>query len=399
MNLRLLRLLDYYVGVPICLFLTIVDLFRPRQEFDENSVTNKILFVELSEMGSTILAYTALHYVQDTYSKAEIFFLTFHKNRESVELLGLIDKKHTFTIRDDNLITIVSDTLRFIINANRYRISVVVDLELFSRFSTILSYISGAHTRIGFHSFRAEGLYRGNLLTHKVQYSTYYHMVYNFLALAYSLSENPKEIPHLKKSLNKENIRLPKFEFNSAYIHNLESSYLDNRKTVIINPDSGPLLPLRNWDIECFAKVTLEILDRCEANVVLVGEERSASVGEYISRFTNDSEYLVNMIGATSSISQLIHVIQSGDVFLTCDSGPAHFAALTATPTIVLFGPETPDMYSSLSSRGTSLYSHYFCSPCLTARNHRNSPCLDNRCMKEITPQQVIQEVEKWLET
>jgi hypothetical protein len=39
---------------------------------------------------------------------------------------------------------------------------------------------------------------------------------------------------------------------------------------------------------------------------------------------------------------------------------------------------------------------HYFhlalaCSPCLTAYNHRSSPCDgDNQCLKQITPAQVI---------
>jgi len=397
MNVKLYRILDYYFGIPLCFILTIVDFLRPHRKFGKDSKINGILFVELSEMGSTMLAYSAMHRAQEIYEDAEMYFLTFYRNRESVELIGLIDKENIFTIRDHRLYSVIFDTLRFVIKVNRCRINVVYDLELFSRYSAILCFLSGAEARVGFHNFSAEGLYRGNLLTHKVQYNTYWHMTYNFLALVYSIQEDPREIPLLKRSIQSEAIRLPQIEYDEPYIQQLKSYYPEGKTILVINPDSGTLLPLRNWHIDCFVSVIYEAIKRWNVNVVLVGKSESKECGDYIGKKLGKSDNIINLIGFTNTVNELVHVIHSGDVFLTCDSGPAHFAALTDTPTIVLFGPETPEMYGSLSREGASLYSNYFCSPCLTARNHRNSPCLDNKCLQAITPEKVLREIANWI--
>ena len=45
--------------------------------------------------------------------------------------------------------------------ALRNGIDTVIDLELFSRFTALLTGLSGADRRVGFHRFHNEGLYRG----------------------------------------------------------------------------------------------------------------------------------------------------------------------------------------------------------------------------------------------
>ncbi|MGH8475422.1 MAG: glycosyltransferase family 9 protein, partial [Methylococcales bacterium] len=78
-------------------------------------------------------------------------------------------------------------------------------------------------------------------------------------------------------------------------------------------------------------------------------------------------------------------------LLITNDGGPGQFAAMTPIPTIILFGPETPALYGSHSPNAHFFYSGLSCSPCLTAYNHRNSPCDgDNQCLKRISPEQVL---------
>ena len=56
-----------------------------------------------------------------------------------------------------------------------------------------------------------------------------------------------------------------------------------------------------------------------------------------------------------------------------------------------MFGPETPQLYAPLAEHAHSLYLSFACSPCLTAYNHRNSPCDgDNQCLKQISPADVL---------
>ena len=71
-------------------------------------------------------------------------------------------------------------------------------------------------------------------------------------------------------------------------------------------------------------------------------------------------------------------------VMVTNDSGPAHFAAAGGLPTIVLFGPETPNLYQPLGN-SKAIYAGLACSPCVSASNHQKSACDDNVCMRAIS--------------
>jgi len=82
---------------------------------------------------------------------------------------------------------------------------------------------------------------------------------------------------------------------------------------------------------------------------------------------------------------------------ITNDSGPAHFASITEMPTFVLFGPETPKLYGPLGQT-TPIYAGLGCSPCVAATNHRQTPCIDNVCLKVIDPEQVYDLVKPTLQ-
>jgi ADP-heptose:LPS heptosyltransferase len=92
-------------------------------------------------------------------------------------------------------------------------------------------------------------------------------------------------------------------------------------------------------------------------------------------------------------VKHLVMVFHHASLLIANDGGPGHFAAVTPIPFLVLFGPETPLLYGSLGKRGRCLTAGLPCSPCLTAYNHRDSPCDgDNQCMRRITPESVLAE-------
>ena len=78
-----------------------------------------------------------------------------------------------------------------------------------------------------------------------------------------------------------------------------------------------------------------------------------------------------------------------GDLLITNDSGPAHFATLSQIPTVTLYGPASPVTYGVLNPNAKSLTSDYHCSPCLTAHNRRSTACDDNQCLQAITVETV----------
>ena len=85
-------------------------------------------------------------------------------------------------------------------------------------------------------------------------------------------------------------------------------------------------------------------------------------------------------------------------VMVTNDSGPAHIAAAANLPTIVLFGPETPKLYSPLGPTQV-VYAGLACSPCVTAFNHRNTACTENVCMQSISVNAVYSKIQSVLST
>lgn len=81
---------------------------------------------------------------------------------------------------------------------------------------------------------------------------------------------------------------------------------------------------------------------------------------------TGKADRIVNLAGMTS-LNDLIDIFCFSDLFISNDSGPAHLASLTDIQSIVLFGPETPLLYSPLGKNSESLYLGLDCQPCVTA--------------------------------
>ena len=125
--------------------------------------------------------------------------------------------------------------------------------------------------------------------------------------------------------------------------------------------------------------------------VGIIGMKEDAPLAEVISS-SCQSRHCIDLTGYTRTIMELITLFHSASLLITNDGGPGHFASLTPIPTIIFFGPETPALYAPLDEKAVSLYVPLPCSPCVTAYNHRNSPCDgNNACLKAIHPEEVFQ--------
>jgi ADP-heptose:LPS heptosyltransferase len=94
---------------------------------------------------------------------------------------------------------------------------------------------------------------------------------------------------------------------------------------------------------------------------------------------------------------ELAAVIQSLDVLVSVDSGPAHLAAATGTPLVVLWGPAILEQVRPLSSRTPiALLRHPPpCAPCFETPLMKT--CRRNICMESITPREVLAQVDALL--
>ncbi len=401
MKVDTMRAVDRWVGIPLTFLLTL--LLRPWARTRTAAPPKRILFIELSEMGSTILADPAMRKARNVLG-AELFFVIFKGNAASLDLLGTVPRENIRTIREDSLITLALDTLGFLIWTRRRRIDAVVDLELFSRFTALLTGLSGAPRRVGFYRFHNEGLYRGQLLTHRVAYNPHIHIAKNFVALVNALASATPEVPYSKTVIGDDEITLPRLvaggRESQAIEHRIAAAFppfeSGRHRIVLFNPNASDLLPQRRWPVEHFAVLGRRILERWEDALILItgAPEETARAEDLRARVGHAR--MVNFAGR-SALTDLPLLYSVASVMVSNDSGPAHFAAVTDMPTIVLFGPETPSLYAPLG-RVTALTAGLACSPCVSAANHRRTACTDPVCMAAIPPERVLAEVAKVLD-
>jgi ADP-heptose:LPS heptosyltransferase len=396
MNVDTMRKVDYFAGVPLCFAGTLarkgISLFLPRRT-DERP--KNILLIELSEMGSTILADPAMRLLQRDLD-ANLFFAIFKKNRPSLELLGTVPRENVFTIDDGSLLRLASDALAFLSWTRRNRIDTVIDMELFSRFTALLTGFSGARRTVGFHAFRNEGLYRGDLLTHKVAYNPHLHMSKNFLALANALKARPDERPMSKTFISDNEISLPKAVINEPARDAIRRKIKDvcpefepgRDRIVLFNTNASDLLPIRRWPREYYISLARSVLAQYPDVIILLTGANSDRAWIDAIHAGVGSGRCVSFAGRTS-LAELPALYSVSLFMLSNDSGPPHFASVTDMPVFVFFGPETPKLYCPLGN-ATPIYSGLACSPCVSAANHRSTVCRDNVCLQVITPERVF---------
>ncbi|MGE0082259.1 MAG: glycosyltransferase family 9 protein, partial [Thiohalomonadaceae bacterium] len=356
MNVDTMRRIDYWAGIPLCFLVSIgqrlIRWLRPRPDQRPKNV----LFVELSEMGSAIIVDPAMRKMQRE-AQANLHFVIFSSNAASLRLLGTVPEENVFTLRADGLLPLAMDTLRFLLWTRRRRIDTVIDLELFSRFTALLTGLSGAANRIGFHAFHNEGLYRGDMLTHRVAYNPHIHIAKNFVALVDAALTTRDELPFSKRAVGDDEIVLTKAEVSEqakeAMRARVREDYADydpaRHRLVLINPNASDLLPQRRWMPEHFVALMHNILATWPDVLILItGAPGEREQAEGLKNRVDDGR-CINFAGRVK-FAELPALYSIATLMVTNDSGPGHFSAVTDLRTFVIFGPETPRLYGSLGN-------------------------------------------------
>lgn len=411
---HVIRQLDYWVGVPICFALTLVRtvLSRLWPRAERREPVRKILFIKMTEQGATVLAWPAIRRAVETVGRDNVYFWVFRENRPILELLDVIPARNIIDLRADRPFEFLLDLAKSLVRIRRLGIDGVVDLEFFSRASAILGYLSGAARRCGFHRFTSEAPYRGDLLTHRVQYNPYLHMSETFRILVDSLSAPPDQVPLLKQETRglaagdgtaalpddpQDLLHFEPTEAERAALWQLlqaRTAHPIGHPIVLLNPNASDMLPLRKWPTERFEQLARRIIDEMpEATVVFTGSPSEAAEPERMVRDIA-SPRVISLAGRTT-LRQLLTLYQVADVLVTNDSGPGHFSSMTDIHAIIMFGPETPLLFGPMAPHADVVWMGLACSPCVSVFNHRLSPCNDNRCMTGITVDRVMERIRR----
>jgi ADP-heptose:LPS heptosyltransferase len=388
---------DRWVGAPLCAILTLLRrIFEsagppgPRQ-------VERILFVKFAEQGSTVLAYAAIRRAIEMVGRENVYFVVFEDNRFILDVTETIPERNVITIATRSLFGLVAGALRAVLRVRKIGIDAVVDLEFLTRFSAILTFTTGAKSRVGFHTFFGDGPYRGDLMTHRLLYNPHLHTSQMFEAMVEALTRDPAVLPtfDFTPSTSEPSASfspsLPEVAEIKALLER-ENPRISSAPLILLNPNASDLLPLRRWPALRYVELARRLLERYpDLFIGFTGAPAEAAPNNQLADEVGSGR-VIRLAGKTT-LRQLLVLYTRSEILVTNDSGPAHFASMTPIRVVTLFGPETPALFAARSPNATALWAGIACSPCVNAYNNRQSVCRNNLCMQAITVDDVFKEV------
>jgi heptosyltransferase-2 len=146
----------------------------------------------------------------------------------------------------------------------------------------------------------------------------------------------------------------------------------------------------KRWYPEEFAVLGAKLSS--QYNIVIFGGPGEEEIARDIEKLLVEKgvSNFENLAGKTS-ISELVNIISSLDLFITGDSGPMHLAASFRVPTVSIFGP-TRDRETSqwMNDKSVIVKKKLDCQPCMK----RVCPLKHHKCMNQIKAVDVLNAID-----
>jgi lipopolysaccharide heptosyltransferase II len=263
----------------------------------------------------------------------------------------------------------------FLQHVRHQHFDLVLDLQRHLK-SGIVSFWSGAPTRIGFHRHNTK---EGNWLfnTHTIDAIPDFSLkLGQYLKFAEALG-----LPNDDISFD---LRLRPEE--------------EHRVDILLAETPRPFAafflgsrwPSRFWFPQATAEVAQALQQEYGVGVVLIGGQSEVAFAHQVCAATR--EKLTNLSGKTT-LRDLIGIFSRARLTMGPDSGPMHLAAATGVPVISLWGATSPIRSAPWGSEAFVLQGPAACSPCYT----RHCP-IGRACMQRITPDHVMQKAREILQ-
>ncbi len=396
---NLFRKIDSWAGLVICWVLFLVSSMRsllggphqpglhdttPPQRGQSPIRPRRILCIKTYGLGNIAMLLPVLNAIKRGIPGVEIDFLTLAENRKLLEQSGLV--RYVIPLTTDNTRDMVASLWGGLGRVHRGNYDLVLDFEQFIKLSTIFAYLSGAPERIGFNT---DGQHRGWLFTTRVVYSDNEHMSDTFMRL----------VRPLQIDLEARRISFSYADDELATVAGLldrGSVGAKDYPLIAVHVGSGPnfyQVPLKRWPTEKFAQLCDVLVEKHGARIVLTGkgEEEASLVRDTLSQM---SQPAVNSCDALS-IAELLALLERCHFAISNDTSVIHLAAAVATPVATFFGPTNPLQYGPGGADDLVLYKDLYCGPCLTNYNLKVSYCSDPVCIRTISVDFVLQELER----
>jgi len=344
----------------------------------------RVLLIKFWGIGSLELLTPAVRTLRRRHPGASLTLLTLSQNQAFAQGLGLFDDVLPFDVGASSWPAMTRRILGLVRGLRRRGFDLVYDFEFFTRFSAVISMLCGATMSRGFAS---PTIWRGGFHTETVPFNRYWHVARNFRCLAGGESGLDVEAEDLSAFLIQAEHRV---EVGTALF---EAGMAGDGPLVVLNPNAGSLSLERRWPRERFAELARRLVLEDNARVALIGApSERAWTAEVVALAGELPEARLADLSGRLSIGGLHALLESAEAFVSNDSGPMHLGAALGTPTIGLFGPETPVMYHPLGERATVLYDPPACSPCINVHDNKFAVCWRGRpeCLMNLSVELVL---------
>jgi heptosyltransferase-2 len=161
-------------------------------------------------------------------------------------------------------------------------------------------------------------------------------------------------------------------------------------EVVCLNPGAA-FGSAKHWPADSFAALAQALVDRRGSTVLVLCGPGEQQLAQHIAILA-DRPGVQTLAEHPLSLGLTKACIRRAAVLITTDSGPRHFAAAFDRPVVTLFGPTHIAWTETYYARAIHLQKNVPCGPCQL----RVCP-LDHRCMKELTPMEVLTAAERLL--
>ena len=126
----------------------------------------------------------------------------------------------------------------------------------------------------------------------------------------------------------------------------------------IVGMHMGAKEDIRRWPAQKFGELAKILVKLFDATIVLTGTSQEIGLSKEVEAAVGSN--VVNLIGKTD-LGTFAAVVSSMDLLVTNDTGASHIAAATGTPSVVLFGPTTPEQFGPINQdlhKAVKAYEH-----------------------------------------
>ena len=322
-----------------------------------------LVAIKLVGMGSLALLAPALTAFAERHGRPT-YLLTVAANRGFLELLDW--RVTPVYLRSETLPGLAWDVLRQGRRLRAVRPAAVVDLEFHSAFTTLFGQALHPQRHV-----LLDAPWRRGAATDAVVHPCDLHFAEFarslFSALAGEQLPSGPALPFRDGALPPPWPRTP------------------GRLQIVVNVNAGIMCLERRLPVAVFADLLPALARAAGAEFHLIGDRREVA---YTARFAAalPAGFPVTNHAGRLPLAGLLGLLRDADLLISNDTGPMHLAVALGTPTLAVFGPESPARFGPRGPRNSVVWGRLACGPCLTAENRKTAPCRgDNRCLQQVT--------------